>query len=1483
MPKREFFPLEDPGKDRKNIPIISPMTQIIVETEGDRQQIFDTDASRSLDPSQTGVKESSSRPVALNFRFLVVVCLIVVSISTGSHFLHRFQVRSMAEIYLELAENAEQEGQDDLAKSHYRNYLRLNPDNRAAKVNYSLLYHRTAKSIKERRHSISILEDLLRKNEHRDDIRRILIDAYMEIGRQYAPQYRNALRHIEYFLTENTDDFELVEFRAECFWKLGNIDGAITDYRALLKTSPLRFDLFERLAHLYRFELDNIEKADRIMDSLVATNPQAWEVYYLRAKYHRRHMKLRKAALDIRRAWQFNKTEPSVLLLAVEMSISTRGLADFSNVVEFSALRQSLSQIVPNRDNEVEIALAIANLDLIDERPVEAMNRMTQIVDKYPQNMPLKRLLCELKIRFGELDEAEILISEMNTGTSNSSNTSIQGYFEARLLFERKRYLESIRLLKKLSTEVPQSSTLASKVTILLAESYGRIGWTLHQYNTLNIALQAGDLGHFDLFRIAQGFDSLGKYDRSLALYRKFHPNASIVERMAQAEISKNLVQPSAQQDWNRADSLVSILSQFPEKKEIAVRLRADIHVARKKIADGISYVENELKKQPDNTNLKLTLVGLLIREKRFSEARSHLDRFEKPKKRTPELLASEIFYWTEITSEDSAQYLHSLLAEIGKLRTENRLSEGETYGLQVSLAHAFDRINNLQASLEVWKLLATQNRQDVSVTLSWLDAARRLEDLSTVKSIVERLEKTNEAANPYLCLAKAAEAILEANQGGNKQVLDDAISMLSSPNVKSYRNSRQFMLAFAQLYEAQNRWNEAIRFYEMTIELDENRPDVFRRLIQLLYRMRNYRLAEIYLDKLGKKSPEEISGSFGQLAADISLRLRDNDRALEIAKNIVSQSPDDFRRRLWFAQLLAIVGKSQEAEKAFQETIAMDPSHPEPRVAYIFYLIRKSRKKEAESAIAEAISKIDSSFKDLSMAQCYDQLENYEQAEDHYNKSLENHPQDPHVKIAVADFHFRRGSFSKAENLYNSIIENDSKVSIFARRQKSLVLMARDGFREFEHSLELVEENLKDNPESVTDELLKANILSSHPALTRRNEAIRIFESVERRLTLNAENRYLLARLYLSVGDWVKSRDLMNILLTTDRQNPTYLATYIEQKILHRELTGLFNIAMKHLKSVAPESPNTVYLEMLSLASEDRLEEAKKILKDRIPNRKENPQAVARSLLLKARICSDLTQSLNAIGYAVQARHFAVLADGLFKELLEKDRSKTLDYARYLKSQFDVTAALQLTEANFDFCAPEELAAVVIELLRTNPNDRQNLRLARNLLDRIEKRNPDSGVVIFQLANLNHIEGNYNEAIKLYRKTLQKIPNSVVALNELAMLLAFEGKHLEKARLHIDLAIRLAGPRANLLDTRAMIFYALGDFNTAEKDLVQATDQSPSAVKYYHLAQVKEALDRRADAKIALRRGQSLGLQATRLHPLERAKFAENVQTINN
>jgi tetratricopeptide (TPR) repeat protein len=144
-------------------------------------------------------------------------------------------------------------------------------------------------------------------------------------------------------------------------------------------------------------------------------------------------------------------------------------------------------------------------------------------------------------------------------------------------------------------------------------------------------------------------------------------------------------------------------------------------------------------------------------------------------------------------------------------------------------------------------------------------------------------------------------------------------------------------------------------------------------------------------------------------------------------------------------------------------------------------------------------------------------------------------------------------------------------------------------------------------------------------------------------------------------------------------------------------------------------------------------------------------------------------------------------------------------------------------------------------------------------------------------LAFLRHIQGRYDEAEVLCRQVLDKDPHNIAALNNLAWLLAFKSSQGPQQALElVQRAYQVIGPHPRLLDTRAVIYLALGQINLALKDLEDVLAESPEPSTYFHLAQARLLTNNRQAAGEALRQAKNRGLKETSrsLHPLERVTY---------
>lgn len=145
---------------------------------------------------------------------------------------------------------------------------------------------------------------------------------------------------------------------------------------------------------------------------------------------------------------------------------------------------------------------------------------------------------------------------------------------------------------------------------------------------------------------------------------------------------------------------------------------------------------------------------------------------------------------------------------------------------------------------------------------------------------------------------------------------------------------------------------------------------------------------------------------------------------------------------------------------------------------------------------------------------------------------------------------------------------------------------------------------------------------------------------------------------------------------------------------------------------------------------------------------------------------------------------------------------------------------------------------------------------------------------LLLVLASGTARQKNYDQTEAAYREILRMEKGNVVAMNNLAVLLALRKVKLSESLELVNRAIKTAGPLAAMLDSRASVYMALDQADKAIADLKKAVDKAPSAVNYFHLAQAYDLDGRDGEAAAAMKKAVELGLKFEMLHPLELAAY---------
>ena len=152
------------------------------------------------------------------------------------------------------------------------------------------------------------------------------------------------------------------------------------------------------------------------------------------------------------------------------------------------------------------------------------------------------------------------------------------------------------------------------------------------------------------------------------------------------------------------------------------------------------------------------------------------------------------------------------------------------------------------------------------------------------------------------------------------------------------------------------------------------------------------------------------------------------------------------------------------------------------------------------------------------------------------------------------------------------------------------------------------------------------------------------------------------------------------------------------------------------------------------------------------------------------------------------------------------------------------------------------------------------------------------SGAALVQFGEFGLFHERYQQSLDLYEQLLQRSPDNVIVLNNLAWLLSvWKGEHARAEKL-IDRAIGRAGPVAALLDTRGTIHLISGNYDDAIADFrdAVAADNAPSNRFHLALACWK---DKKPEAtRLNFRAAIDAGFRFEDLLPIEQQAFGADV-----
>ncbi len=505
-----------------------------------------------------------------------------------------------------------------------------------------------------------------------------------------------------------------------------------------------------------------------------------------------------------------------------------------------------------------------------------------------------------------------------------------------------------------------------------------------------------------------------------------------------------------------------------------------------------------------------------------------------------------------------------------------------------------------------------------------------------------------------------------------------------------------------------------------------------------------------------------------------------------------------------------------------------------------------------------------------LTVARCHEAINDQRQAEQEFRKAVQANPDDIALMVEVAAFYSRTDDFEKAETHLKFILDPKSNAPEdavqWARRRQALDVASTGGYENTTLALKMLGGSQQEIGDiSVTDLRVRASILARRSVRRDRIALIGIYEEIARRQALTPFEQFQLARLYEATGQWPKAEETIQNLIDQNPANGSYVSYYTHLLVEQKKLEQV-ELKIPRVEAHLPNSLVAVLLKSRFLHLQDKTALAATLLQDHLQTTEKivSPEQTFRDLAVQGKAEEALAwleehlkdqgdstatgalqdgrrllaegnaeaaaavlkkylqrTDIRRLVHQFQSRIIArVLADiGQFAaaEKVFRDSMPQSDHPAdivillgYVARQGRLQEALDLCQQAWqrDDIPPELTARTSVDILRAGEASAGQIQQVGSWLQAAIRENPQSTTIVARLADLHDYAGRYDEAEKLYRAILLQKDRSLMALNNLDWLLALQHKNGTEALKFID----LAGPVAELLDTRAIVHLALNN-----------------------------------------------------------------------
>jgi tetratricopeptide (TPR) repeat protein len=695
-----------------------------------------------------------------------------------------------------------------------------------------------------------------------------------------------------------------------------------------------------------------------------------------------------------------------------------------------------------------------------------------------------------------------------------------------------------------------------------------------------------------------------------------------------------------------------------------------------------------------------------------------------------------------------------------------------------------------------------------------------------------------------------------------------------------------------------------AIRGYELAVELGDRRLVTIERLARLLQHDGRIAQAIEVLKLVDSNSRQSDDRLLDALSISLVLQQEDVPGAIEVAARKAEEHPEDAERGLWYATLLAADKRFDDAEKYLRKLTETFPDDIRTWGGLFAFLVKTNKAGEARIVLPHLLETLanDPAKRDFVAGQCYEQLGDREQALAHYEQAVAKDSKQVLYLSRLAKL-LVSTNLERAKTLYRQVVEM-APADQEAKRQLAILLATSGSESDWFEAEKLLRQGTA--TPLPADNRLRAILL----ARRGRNRAERIAnceaaEQIISRLIEDAvgpvpdADRLLLGGIYEELAVLAarliddegqqrtreleraqslleRARSQFRELVNRGDASAQHLSMYIEFLMRHLQRKELLQTdsasSTMYASFLAEAKTRMAKLESMTASPDGLLPLDVFRLRLRLKQFEGNKsdlatdvQSYANRLLAKADTDAKRMQAYLVVGNLCSGLGMHDESEKAYRELMMLNPAGKLLVGSALAARGELEQAMALLLEARDGNQSAAVATILAHVFTSADYSSQQFDRVAPILDAAVRDNQSDLQLLMAVAVMHSERGENVKAIPLFEQILETDPDNVLALNNLATLLAEEPGRHEEASRYIDRAIAISGRKAALLDTQGTIFLLSGDVKRAVECLEEASAGIVHDPRVFlHLAAAYQGLGRLEDARSAIEYAVRQGITAT-------------------